>query len=1212
MPRSLRVDSKYFDKIRLALRRNEFLNQRALAEELRIGKDTVSKFFNGKPVDRANFEDICNRLGLDSKEIAASIADSLPDEQPSQPFSSEAQPNDRPALHQDWGEAPEVSTLYGRTNELTTLNHWITQDRCRLVAILGMGGMGKTTLAVKLAEQIQDEFEYVIWRSLRNAPPIQEILSDWFQFVSEHQDMNLPETVEGCISRLVHHLRTKRCLLILDNLESILQEGNRAGQYRPEYEVYGQLLRVIGETAHQSCLLLTSREKPKGFDHREGQNSPVCSLQLAGLATHEGQKVVQFQETLGGTDEDWDALVQHYAGNPLALKIVAPAIQDFFEGNLAQFLQFLRQGTLIFDDIRSVLERQFNRLTSLEQEVMYWLAINREPVSLTELQADLIHPVTPGELLETLKSLQRRSLLEKTPDGFTQQPVVMEYVVEQFIQRCYQEIVDQRLEHFRTHALIKARTQSYIRDIQIRLILNPILEKLLTTFHEQAVIDFLLNQQLDALRGKLFAYTGYAAGNIINLLGWINSDLSDRDFSDLHIAQAYLPKAHLHRTNFNQSTFYQSTFAETFGKVISATFSPDGQLLAIGDSGCEIQIWNVSSGQKLTTLRGHDSWAWSLAFSPDGSTIAGATDTYIVKLWDVKSGQCLQTLKGPPNLINSITFSSDSRTILPGKPDAAIQLWNVEHPEQRIYEMQGYSDLPRSIAFSPDGQTLAHSTREQTIKLWNMNTGECYLTIQEHTALVKYPAFSPDGKLLADTSLDQTIKLWNAKTGEFILSLAGHTNSISNILFSPDGRYIASSSFDQTVKLWDIYKGECIRTFSGHSNWQLLALAFSPDGKILASGGGEHAVKLWDTKTGRCIKTLQGYTNAIPALALSLNHKMLASAHEDKTIRLWNLETGEAVKSLEVSTDLTWAVAFAPTSTNQFLGEKGTNAQVFASVSSDCTARLWDLQTGLCLRILRHNNWVSSVDFHPNGQHLVTGSYDQTIKLWDIYTGECIKTLRGHKSAVANVAFTPDAKWLISGSFDKTIRVWDIDTDQCLHILQGHSDRIWRFALSSDGQSIASCSYDKTIKLWNLATGECIRTFTGHQGAVASACFRANNQQLVSAGFDQTIKIWDINTGECLNTLTGHTGGVLFVLCPDFRHLDQALKNQHLMNNEANSVDVISSSMDGMLKMWNIQKRECLRTLQAPRPYEGMQIAGVTGLTNAQISTLCALGAVTN
>lgn len=142
----------------------------------------------------------------------------------------------------DWGEAVDVSVFYGRTQELDTLDQCIVGDRCRLVAMLGIGGIGKTALSVKLAERIQNEFEYVIWRSLRNAPPIKDILAQLIQFLSNQQETQLPETVDG-ISLLINYLRSSRCLLVLDNFETILQSGEYTGHYREGYQGYGELLR---------------------------------------------------------------------------------------------------------------------------------------------------------------------------------------------------------------------------------------------------------------------------------------------------------------------------------------------------------------------------------------------------------------------------------------------------------------------------------------------------------------------------------------------------------------------------------------------------------------------------------------------------------------------------------------------------------------------------------------------------------------------------------------------------------------------------------------------------------------------------------------------------------------------------------------------------------------------------------------------------------
>jgi len=334
------------------------------------------------------------------------------------------------AQRQDWGEAIDVSVFYGREKELAILAQWILSDQCRLVALVGMGGMGKTAVAVKLAEQIQDCFEYVIWRSLRNAPTINEILAQLIQFLSDQQEINLPETLDGKLTRLMECLRSSRCLLILDNAESILRGGESAGYYRQGYEGYGELLRLVGETHHQSCLVLTSREQPRELASNENDTSPVRSLKLSGLQEAEARQVFKKKGAFAGSEEEWKILIQHYGGNPLALKMVASGIEYLVDGNISEVVALLNEGAFVFDDIRNLLDRQFNRLSALEKDIMYWLAINREPVSFQELQADFVPKISASELLENLVSLGRRSLIERSSIAFTQQPVVMEYMTE--------------------------------------------------------------------------------------------------------------------------------------------------------------------------------------------------------------------------------------------------------------------------------------------------------------------------------------------------------------------------------------------------------------------------------------------------------------------------------------------------------------------------------------------------------------------------------------------------------------------------------------------------------------------------------------------------------------------------------------------------------------------------------------------------------------
>jgi hypothetical protein len=416
-------------------------------------------------------------------------------------------------------------------------------------------------------------------------------------------------------------------------------------RYREGYQEYGELLRRIGEERHNSCVVLTSREKPKELAALEGENLPVRSLQLTGLPTAQGRKIFQDRGSFWGSDDEWKSLIEHYAGNPLALKMVAPAIRDLFDSNVSKFLELLTQGTLVFDDIRNLLDRQFNRLSALEKELMYWIAINREPVAFLGLHRDLVREISPAELLEAFASLARRSLIEKNSGGFTQQPVVMEYMTQQLIEQICQEIITTKLGLFKSHALLQAQAKDYVRDTQSRLILNPIAKQLLSSFESQRSLENQLNLILTSLRGKAVRDTGYAAGNVINLLRHMQTDLSGWDFSNLTVWQAYLQDANLDQVNFAGADLSTSVFAENFGSGLSVAFSPDGKLLAMGDTNGEIHLWKLPETQLLISSKGHASIVLSVVFSPDRPMVASGSADGTVKLWDCSTGQCLKCCK---------------------------------------------------------------------------------------------------------------------------------------------------------------------------------------------------------------------------------------------------------------------------------------------------------------------------------------------------------------------------------------------------------------------------------------------------------------------------------------------------------------------------------------------------------------------------------------
>jgi WD40 repeat protein len=1111
---------------------------------------------------------------------------------PTQPKSTKVK------MRPDWGEAIDVGAFYGREEELAKLEHWIVSDRCRLVAILGMGGIGKTALSLKLAERVSKEFDYIIWRTLRNAPSVRDLLADLIHFLSDGQQTNLPESLEERISCLIHYLRSSRCLVLLDNLETLLRGGDFAGNFCEKYEDYEELLRQVGQGAmgeepHQSCLILTSREKPKEIAAQEGEMLPVRSFQLTGLK--EEAKEILKTKGLSGSEDDYRKLVNRYVGNPLALKFVATTIQELFAGEIAEFLA---QSTVIFGGIRSLLDQHFSRLLPLEEDVMYWLAINRdERISLPVLQKDILLSISSMELLEALESLAKRSLIETSAGVFFLQPVVLEYVTERLVEKVCHEIATQTIALLQSHALIKAQAKDYVRDTQIRYILKPIAQRLLKLLGSQQVIEQQLTQILDQVRGKSLMDMGYVAGNVVNLLRELNADLSGYDFSHLTVWQAYLQGVNLRHVNFAHANFARSVFTETFGNVLSVAFSPDGQVLATADVNGEIRTWQLTDidCEQLQTYRGHDGWVWSVTFSPDGQTLASCGDDKTVRLWNIRSGQCLKVLQGHTSLIRSVAFSPDGHLLASGCDDKAVRLYDVG-TGQCLQILQGHSGGVQSVTFSLDSQILASGSNDQTIKLWEVKTSQCLRSLKGHTDRVWSVAFSPDNQLLASGSDDQTILLWDVQTGQCRQRLCGHTSRVRSIAFSPDGRTLASGGEDQMVMLWDVRTGDCLYSLPGHTS-RIWSVAFSPVreafsvgeafsegvgvGRTLASGSEDQMVKLWNLDVGRCRQTLKGYTRGVRAVALSPDSQILASGGEDRIIRLWDVGTGQRRHTLRGHKGRIWCLSISP------------DGEILASGSDDRTIKLWSVNTGLCRQMFQgHSSWIRAVMFSPDGQTLASGSDDCTIMLWNISTGQCVQTFHGHTDWIWSLAFSSDGQQLASGSGDRTVKLWDVSTGQCVNTLKEHIKPVRSVAFSPKGCLLASGGDDRVVRVWDATTGECLKTLEGHVGWVRAVGFSPDGHLIASGGGDRIVRVWDIRTGETVHVLSGHSDRI--------RSLAFSQDGQLLA----------SGSKDETIRLWDVKSGDCVKVIRSDRPYEGMNITGITGVTAATIATLKALGAV--
>ena len=1099
-------------------------------------------------------------------------------------------------LRQDWHEAPEVRVFYGRQGELQRLGEWVTSEGCRLISLVGMGGLGKTSLALKLAQQLQDHFEFVKWCSLRDAPSLEDVLDDCLTFLLRNNSVELPQSVEDKISLLLLFLRNARCLLVFDNLEAVMAGGTEAGRYLPSHNSYQKLISRLCETSQPGCIILTSREKPAELSRFETKLGPIRSLSLKGLDEEAGIQLLA-QSELFGSREAVLSLVTTYRGNPLQLKLVASHINNLYGSNVERFLD---EDESIVGDVSDLLDQQFERLSALEKRIVYWLAVAREPLTRRELARDLGLVVSKSQLAEALGFLQRRSLLEISWDGlhFTLQPMIMEYVTQRLIKRAYHEITINRWGVLARQSLLKTEAKEYLREIQSRLILEPVLNKLLGRYKTVEAVEAHLRGCLTSLQQKPFEEQGYAPGNLINLVVKLKGQLSGYDLSYLNVEQAYLQGIALQNTDFTRSHFSRSRFSPVFGSVLSVAFSPLGDLLAISDVQGTIRLWNLQSDEPQLSLVGHVDRVRAVAFSPDGTLLASAGDDFSVRIWEVNTGHTLQVLQHHTDRVWTVAFSPNGRYLVSGGSDQTIKVWDFSSTYKLLTSLNTPGGVVYSLSFDSNSSVLASAGQDGSIRLWHTGDWQCFETLYGHGDEVTSVAFNPNSNLLASGSADHSVKLWQIQNDPLDVSegqpsrersscletIRGYEKRIWSVAFSPCGKTLAIGVQNQGVILWDVASRQVNRTLYTESANQTWRLAFHPTGTLLATGYENQMVKIWEVESGQCIKTLHSYFNRIGAVAFNRTGTLLASGGEDCLVRIWNTTTHTSVKVLEGHTNRVWTLAFSP------------DGEILATGSQDHTIRLWDTRKWQCTKLLRDTkSSVWSLTFSHDSKQLATCGDDPAVKVWDVSTGQLLTSLKRHRERVRVVTFSPIDKILASGGDEGWIKVWDSERGEGVATLKGHQGWVRSLAFSPDGTMLVSGGEDYSIRVWHVKSGRCLKTLWSQNSRVWSVVFSPDGNSLISGGQDHLVRLWDVKSGECYKVLRGH---------------DSLVRAVAVVSSTKTGPLVATGSEDESIGLWNLTTGEQLGKLRSPRLYEGLNLTDVTGLVLTLKDDLKILGAI--
>lgn len=563
---------------------------------------------------------------------------------------------------------------------------------------------------------------------------------------------------------------------------------------------------------------------------------------------------------------------------------------------------------------------------------------------------------------------------------------------------------------------------------------------------------------------------------------------------------------------YQADTLEETLYIETDSLINSVAFSPNGESLAAGLADNTAKLWKASDGTLLKTLGGpakdvtyltasffnFKDGVISVAFSPDGSLLASGSNDNTVNLWQVSDGSLVRTLKSPSGRVTTVFFSPDGLALFSGS-SGKVDMIQVSDGQQLRTFSGGHVIIDATI--SADGKILAAYDNQFSITgnliLWNVEDGKELTRIKALEGFtgddITSIALSPDGQYIAAGWKSYSAKTWSVASGSLQSTLEDlqpkeeiYYYSSFALAFSPDSQTMLMAG-SNVIGIWDVTKGALLNS-AGIKSDSIYKIALSPDGQTLASVEGIN-IYLRQISDGKLIPfqdKVQGRD-----FAFSPDGTTLLTSLFDNTARMWPLSEQGARRSFEMEKkENIWEVAFSPDGKNLALGTMGT-------------VEIRQVADGILLQTIRlatSNYAPAEIAFSPNGEFLAV-SINGIITLYTAADGKPLKSFKGG----LGMAFSPDSTLLAGGA-----QVWKIPSGEILLTLKDHPEYGVTVAFSPDGKLLLSASGDDTIKVWLVSDGTLLKSWTGHAGLISSIIFSSDGKLLITSSYDGTIRMWGL------------------------------------------------------------------------------------------------------
>lgn len=553
--------------------------------------------------------------------------------------------------------------------------------------------------------------------------------------------------------------------------------------------------------------------------------------------------------------------------------------------------------------------------------------------------------------------------------------------------------------------------------------------------------------------------------------------------------------------------------------------SPDGKTCFTGTTRGSVDIWNLTSGERIGEPLPHPGLAVkSLAISSDGTMLLSGCSDGSIRIWDVESrtvtGQMQQT-----GSVRDIAISPDKKLFITGSDDRVARLWDVSRREiigEPLAEPDGVRGVPvMAVAFSPNGQQVAIGSR--TAQIWDVSTRQRIGPAMPHIYRVSSLAFAPDGKTLFTGSWDHHLRRWRIPEGELIGDAIRLDEACSGVAVSPDGKHIAVAGDVGMVRIVKALSGIVIGQRLEHGG-PVDGISWSHKGSHLIVNSRTGSTLLWKIPSSQPSRIAGPLTQPshyeITALAISSDGTRLACGGESGEIDVWNLQSKKWEYSLGLSPQ-------PGHRTVELQFQSG--GDLFLASKLKAPIQFWNLKT---LDTQNSLPWKTSApgraQFNSDGSRVFTASLDGQLRLIETATWTPINEQINSEPGLFAAALSPDEKVIAVGKEDGTVKLIERLTGKMSDSSEiRHGKPLYKVLFSPDSAHLLTFGFDGAVRFWSVASslpapGPALQ----HQGLIPSVAFSNDGKLIATASDDRTVRFWDSITHTPIGPPLRHEGGV--------------------------------------------------------------------------------------